>query len=156
MANKKKKSVLEIAREMETRQKKFVEEQQTLAYQKMEEERKVYEEQLRQERLELIRLKQGIISESETIHEEQSKKTHYTIWQKIGNFFYHSKWWLGIASVFLFLIVFLTWQVMTTVHPDMIILLLIDDEFNYTCKARISKLFAQYIEDENGDGATVV
>lgn len=154
---KKEKSVLDIAREMEAQQQKMLEEQQELARQKAEEERKVYEEQLRQERLELIRLKQGVIEESETIHEEQPEEKHYTIWQKIGNFFYHNKWWMGLASFFVFLTGFLIWQVVTTVHPDMIILLLIDnDEFNYTSKAQISELFSQYIGDENGDGDVVV
>lgn len=154
---KKEKSVLEIAREMEAKQQEILEEQQALARQKAEEERKVYEEQLRQERLELIRLKQGVIEESETIHEEHEEKKHYTIWQKISNFFYHNKWWMGIGGFFVFLTGFLVWQVVTTVHPDMIILLLIDDdEFNYACRDAISELFSQYIGDENGDGEVVV
>lgn len=154
---KKQKSVLDIAREMEAAQRNQIAEQEALARQKKEEERRAYEEQLRQERLELIRLKQGVIEESETIHEEQPEEKHYTIWQKIGNFFYHNKWWMGLASFFVFLTGFLVWQVVTTVHPDMIILLLIDDdEFNYTCNTQISELFSQYIGDENGDGKTVV
>lgn len=154
---KKEKSVMDIAREMEAAQQKQLEEQQAMAREKAEQERKAYEEQLRQERLELIRLKQGVIEESETIHEEQEEKRRYTIWQKIGNFFYHNKWWMGIACFFVALTGFLVYQVVTTVHPDMIVLLLIDDdELNYTCRDNISELFAQYIDDKNGDGEVVV
>lgn len=154
---KKEKSVLQIAREMEAAQQKQLEEQQALAREKEAEDRKVYEKQLRQERLELIRLKQGVIEESETIHEEQEEKRHYSIWQKIGNFFYHNKWWMGIACFFVGLTGFLIWQVVTTVHPDMIVLLLLDDdELNYTCRDNISAIFAQYIDDQNGDGEVVV
>lgn len=158
MAEKKKKekSVFEIAQEMEAQQQKIAEEQQELARRKREEERKAYEEQLRQERLELIRLKQGVIEESETIHEEHEEKKKYTFGQKMGNFFYHNKWWLGVAAFFAFVLGFMVYQTVTTVHPDMIVLLLVhDDLLNASCNEQIGDLFEQYIEDENGDGKVV-
>ncbi len=158
MADKEKeKSVLDVAREMEAQQQKLLEEQQALAREKEEAERRAYEEQIRKERLELIRLKQGVIEESETIHEEHEEKKHYTFGQKVSNFFYHNKWWLGIACFFVAIGGFLTWQVVTTVHPDMIVLLLVDDDLlNAVSNAAISDVFEQYIEDENGDGKVVV
>lgn len=158
MADKKKeKSVLDVAREMEAQQQKLLEEQQALAREKEEAERKAYEEQIRRERLELMRLKQGVIAESETIHEEHEEEKHYTFAQKVSNFFYHNKWWLGIACFFVAVGGFLTWQVVTTVHPDMIVLLLVDDDLlNAVSNAAISDVFEQYIEDENGDGKVVV
>ncbi|MBQ4464939.1 MAG: hypothetical protein II916_03125 [Oscillospiraceae bacterium] len=152
----KEKSVLQIAKEMEAQQARIAEEQQELLRQKREEERKAYEEQLRQDRLELIRLKQGVIGESETIHEVHEEKPHYTVGQRIGNFFYHNKWWLGIAAFFAFTIGFIAYQTITTVKPDMIVLLLVhDDLLNAECNQQIGDLFAQYIGDENGDGKVV-
>ena len=152
----KEKNVFQIAQEMEAQQQKLAEEQEELARAKREEERKAYEEQLRQDRLELIRLKQGVIEESETIHEEHEEKRHYTIGERIGNFFYHNKWWLGIACFFAFVIGFIAYQTATTVYPDMIVLLLVhDDLLNAECNQQIGDLFAQYIEDENGDGKVV-
>ena len=158
MAEKKpkEKSVLEIAQEMEAQQAALAEQQQELARQKREEERKAYEEQLRKERLELIRLKQGIIEESETIHEEHEEPRHYTFGERVGNFFYHNFWWLGVTLLFGGMIGFMVWQTVTTVHPDMIVLLLVhDDLLNAACNEQISEVFAQYIEDENGDGKVV-
>lgn len=157
MAKKKKeKSVFEIAQEMEAQQQRLNEEQMALARQKREEERIAYEEQLRQDRLELMRLKQGVIDESETIREENEEKKKYSITERIGNFFYHNKWWMGVAAFFAFVVGFLVYQTVTTVHPDMIVLLLVhDDLLNATCNEQIGELFAQYIEDENGDGKVV-
>lgn len=124
-----------------------------LARKAEEEKKKAYEEQLRQERLELIRLKQGVIDESETIHEEKEVPKKYTVWQKIGNFIYHNKWWMGMAAFFVFVGGYLTVQTLTTVRPDMIVLLLVhDDYFNAACSDNICTLFEQYIQDENGDG----
>ena len=150
-------SVLETARKLEAEQQRIQAEQQALAHEKEEQERRAYEEQLRKERLELIRLKQGVIEESETIHEEHEEEKHYTFFQKIGNFFYHNKWWMGIAGFLVAVTGYLVWQAVTTVHPDMIVLLLVhDDLLNYTCNAQISDVFEQYIGDENGDGKVVV
>lgn len=122
-----------------------------------EEKRKAYEAKLREERLELMRLKQGVIEESETIHEEHEEKKKYTVSQKISNFFYHNKWWMGMAGFFVFVAGYLTWQMVTAVHPDMIVLLVAhDDYFNAACSENIGTLFEQYIEDVNGDGKVTV
>ena len=48
--------------------------------------RAAYNEKLRQERLELMKLKQGIISEADIPKEEVVQK-EYSIWEKISNFF---------------------------------------------------------------------
>lgn len=153
----KEKSVLEIAREMEAQQQAAAAEAEAevreIARQAEEERRIAYEKQLREERLELIRLKQGVIEESETIHEEQEEQKKYTIRQKISNFFYHNKWWMGIGCFFVFVVGFLIYSTVTTVRADLVVLLVSDDDaFNAQCSSRIEETFEQYIADENGDG----
>ncbi len=157
----KEKSVLEIAREMEAQQRAAAAAEEAKAMEiarEAEEKRKAaYEKQLREERIELMRLKQGVIDESETIHEEQEEKKKYTIRQRIGNFVYHNKWWMGIACFFVFVIGFIVYTTVTQVKPDLVVLLVSDDpSFNAMCSPAISDLFAQYIEDENGDGKVSV
>ena len=152
----KEKNVFQIMQEMEAQQAEIAAQQAELAAKKEAEERLAYEENLREERLELLRLKQGVIEESETIREEHEPPKKYTLGEKIGNFFYHNKWWLGIAAFFAFFVGFTIWQIVTTVHPDMIVLLLVhDDYFNAHCNEKLSEIFAQYIDDENGDGRVV-
>jgi len=159
MAEKKKKekSVAQVMQEMQAQQQEIEAQQRELLRQKQEEERKAYEEKLRQEKLELMRLKQGIIEESETIHEEHPEERKLSFKEKISNFFYHNKWWLGIGSVMVALVGILIWQIVTMVHPDMIILLLSDNDIFYSATyENIENLFAGYIGDVNGDGETIV
>jgi hypothetical protein len=154
---KKEYSALAAARELEAQKNREEAQAVALARHKEEEQRAAYEKQLHDEHIELVRLKQGVIDESETLHEEQEEKKKYTIWQKISNFFYHNKWWMGIAAFFVATGGYLVYQTVTAVQPDMIVLLLVDDDYFYAaCAPQIGELFEQYIEDENGDGKVVV
>ncbi|MBE6875673.1 MAG: hypothetical protein E7496_02950 [Ruminococcus sp.] len=154
---KKEKNTLEVIREMEQKQReleeKRLEEERILE----EQERLEHEEQLKEDKKELLKLKQGIIEKSNTIYEQHEEERNYTFGEKVSNFIYHNKWWLGFALFFLFMFAFLTWQVVTTVKPDMIILLLSDNDlFSAACSAGIEEMFENYIEDVNGDGEVAV
>ena len=154
---KKEKNTLEIIREMEQKQREL--EQKQIEQQRIQEEheRLEHEEQLKEDKKELLKLKQGIIAESDTIYELHEEEKKYTLSEKISNFIYHNKWWLGFAGFFLFMFAFLTWQVVTTVKPDMIILLLSDNDlFSAACSDGIEEMFENYIEDINGDGEVSV
>ncbi|MGN0632169.1 MAG: hypothetical protein ACI4JN_12675, partial [Ruminococcus sp.] len=98
------KSFLETVREIDEKERRREEEIEAKRQKILEERRKKqqeeYDRKIREERIELMRLKQGVISESETIHEEKEEKKKLSVWKKIGNFFYHSKWWL-IMAVFI-------------------------------------------------------
>ncbi|MBR4102310.1 MAG: hypothetical protein IKK51_10645 [Oscillospiraceae bacterium] len=149
----KEKSVMDIAREMELLRQEEEEKARELARQAEEERRNAYEKQLREERLELMRMKQGVIEESETIREEQEEKKKYTIGQKISNFIYHNKWWMGVSAFFAAIVGVLVYQTVTMVRPDLIVMLVsYDSNFSTQCTANISTLFEQYIDDVNGDG----
>ena len=153
----KEKNTLEVIREMEEQEKlrnqKLLEETQ----QKEEQERIAHEEQLKEDKKELLKLKQGVIESSETIYEQHEPEKNYTLGEKISNFIYHNKWWMGFVAFFLIMFGYLTWQVVTTVKPDMIILLLVHDYFfNAACSSGIEEMFEQYIEDVNQDGEVAV
>ncbi|MBQ4534907.1 MAG: hypothetical protein IJA18_06875, partial [Ruminococcus sp.] len=80
-----------------------------------------------EEKKELMRLKQGIIEESEEIHEETEEKVKLSFWKKIGNVLYHNKWWLGIAAVFVLIAGVLVHNVLTKKNPDVIVLVVCGD-----------------------------
>ena len=92
------------------------------AYQKREE----YAKELAEEKVDLIRLKQGVISDSDKIFRDEEPEKHYTVLQKIGNWFYHSKWWLGIAAFVVLLTAFLVYDYVTREDPDLRVMLLTD------------------------------
>lgn len=118
-----------------------------------EQERLAHEAQLEEDKKELLKLKQGVIEQSDTIFEQHEPEKEYTLKEKFSNFMYHNKWWLGIAFFFFLLFAYLAWQIIFTVKPDMIVLLLVhDDFFNAACSEGIEEIFENYIEDVNQDG----
>lgn len=151
------KSVFETNKEM--REKALEEERRKQAEleKKLAERRKKAEEardkRLEAERLELIRLKQGIIKESETIHEEHEEEVKQTLWQKITSFFYLNKWWLGIGALFAFIVVYLTVDLITKPRPD-IIILVIGENYKLSEESDIQDYFASFADDFNGNGKT--
>lgn len=117
--------------------------------------RESYEAKLRNDRLELLKLKQGVISEEDIPREEVAPK-HYTIWQKIGNYFYHNKPYIIFGTLIAALAIFLIYDIVTTVHPDAVVMIIAkDDRFDAAC-GTISELLEQYCADNNGDGKVSV
>ncbi|MDE5861340.1 MAG: hypothetical protein K2H28_04020, partial [Ruminococcus sp.] len=91
------KNVFQTAKELREQQEEEMRRQVELRKRKKQEE---YDKKIQAERLELIRLKQGVIEESETIREEHPEEIKLSVWRKIRNFFYHNKWWLFLAIFF--------------------------------------------------------
>lgn len=118
-------------------------------------QRESYEAKLRQERLELLKLKQGVIAEEDVVYEKEPEK-HYTVWQKIGNFFYHNKIYLIFGTLLAALAAFLIYDYVSTVRPDAVVMIIASDgEFNFITED-ISEFLGQYCADNNGDGKVSV
>ena len=120
--------------------------------QQEKEKREEYERKLLEEKKELMRLKQGLINEEEsTVHEEKEEEIKLTFGNKISNFFYHNKWWLGIAAFFTLLGVYLIYDLITTPRPDVEILMLCDNN-DVGTSVCIEDYFTDFAEDFNGNG----
>ena len=116
------------------------------------EKREAYEKKIHDERIELMRLKQGLISEEESaIHEEKEEEIKLTFGKKIGNFFYHNKWWLGLGTFFAVLAVFLIADILRTPRPDMTVLMLCQNN-DVGSSAFLEDFFTEFTEDFNGNG----
>lgn len=149
------KSVFETSREMQEKaaadeRTKQAEREKILAERrkKAEEER---EKRLEAERIELIRLKQGVIEESETIHEEAEEIPELPFWKKIGNFFYHNKWWLGMGVFLAVVAVYLVYGFATRERPD-IIVLVIGENYSLGNESELAEYIESFSEDFNGNG----
>lgn len=118
-------------------------------------ERERYEKKLERDRIELMKLKQGIISDEDIPHEAEPVK-EYTAWEKIGNFFYHNKMPLIIGAVIVLLAVFLIRDVVTNKKPDVAIMIMASDSELDFRTGDIEKLLEPYCEDFNGDGEVYV
>ncbi|MBQ8177344.1 MAG: hypothetical protein IJ035_09970 [Oscillospiraceae bacterium] len=113
--------------------------------------RAAYNEKLRQERLELMKLKQGIISE-EDIPKAEVVQKEYSIWEKISNFFYHNKIYIIAGAAIVAIAAFLIYDLVTTVKPDVAVLFIADDTQVQFLAEDMEDVLAKYAQDYNGDG----
>lgn len=150
------KSFLETVREIDEkerqREEELEEKRQQLIAARKKREQEAYEKKIREERIELMRLKQGVITESDTIHEEKEEKPKLSLWKKITNFLYHSKWWLGITVFLVAVFGYMIVDYILQVRPDMIVMVLTDDPNLQLSSKALSEYFEQYVEDYNEDG----
>ncbi len=152
-------SAFENARMMEARARREAElaerarqaEENEAAYQAREE----YAKELYDERLDLMRLKQGVITESDKVFPAQAPPKEYTVFEKIGNWLYHSKWWLGIAVFCVAVGGFLVYDYVTRVEADVNLLLISNDYEIYGKSAVLSDMMQQDLADYNGDDRSV-
>lgn len=123
----------------------------------MEKVRREIEEQQRQqrERAELLKLKQGIIEESEEFPEEgEPVYEKPTGWKAVENFFYHYKWRvIGIAFT-LVLLTILTVQLVTREKRDLYVLAISNSNSSgiYAKTKDIETALERYCPDFDGNG----
>lgn len=152
---KKGKSFMDVYREVNERERaEELKRQSELEAARADRERKArdqYAEKLRQEKLELLKLKQGVISE-EDIPTEIIEERHYTVWEKISNYFYHNKAYIIIGTLLFLILAFLVYDLVTRVTPDVSVMIIAkDDAFQFYTES-MEQLFERYCEDWNGDG----
>jgi len=152
---KKKKSFLQTYREVNEKARaeelKRESEAEAARAERERQARAAYNEKLRQEKLELMKLKQGIISEADIPKEEVVQK-EYSIWEKISNFFYHNKIYIIAATAIAAIVIFLTYDLVTTVKPDVAVLFVADDSQVQFLTEDMEDVLAKYAQDYNGDG----
>lgn len=141
----------EEQRREELAERKRQKDAEEAAYQAREE----YAKELAEEKVDLIRLRQGVITEEELGLTKDEEK-HYTLRQKIGNWFYHSKWWLGIASFCVLIAAFLIYDYVTRVDPDLYILTMTDNDAVYLASQNITDWITPQCSDYDGDGKVIV
>lgn len=113
-------------------------------------EREAYSKKLAQDKIELMKLKAGIIDELEPTEKEPEKV--YSIWEKIGNFFYHNKVYIIMITIVAALAIFLIVDVITNVKPDATVMIIVTDDEFVARTEDIRRLLEPYCKDYNDDG----
>lgn len=159
MGTDKKHSVIDNIREMnERKRQEELEEESRRAERLAEQERaqrEQYSKQLAKERIQLMKLKQGVISD-EDIPKEEAEVKQYTVWQKIGNFFYHNKVYIIMAAAVAVIGGFLLYDLLSKVDPDVAVMIIARDDEFYIRTSDVQNVLEQYCEDVNGDGHILV
>ncbi len=141
-----------VKRDEELKERKRQAAAEEAAYQAREE----YAKELAEEKVDLIRLKQGVIEDSDKVFRERETEKQYTVLQKIGNWFYHAKWWLGIAAFCILVVSFLVYDYVTREDPDLRILLLTDDPEFYEETDKLTAWLQTMCPDYTADGEVLV
>lgn len=154
---KKDKGILETIREVNQKERaekiKNDAQRQLKAAEKKEKEKDEYSRQLEQEKLELIKLKQGLIEES-TLIKEENTVSEYTLKDRIGAFFYCNKGMIILALFFIILAIFLIYDLATKDRPDMTVMVLTNDQELDMHHKELADIFTEYIYDVNENGET--
>ncbi len=153
-------SAFRNAREI-TERKKREEELKERERQRAEEEaqyqaREEYAKELQEEKIDLMRLKQGVITDSDKVFTKSEEKKHYTLWQKLGNWFYHSKWWLGIACFCVLIVSFLAYDYFSRKEGDVTIMIVTDNYEVSVGSDNLCEWLKTMCEDYNHDGTVLV
>lgn len=106
---------------------------------------------------ELLKLKQGLIEESEEIHEEEKPVYELHGWKRIENFFYHNKWYVIAGVFFAAVAAFLIISMLQREKADMRVLVVTKDsviasEMLYKT-GDLEKAFELYCPDYDDNGA---
>ncbi len=149
------KSVFQVSRELaeKRRQEEAAAEEEMRRRVELAEKKKqeAYDRRILEEKKELIRLKQGIIKESETIHEEEAAPVVMTPWQKVRNFFYQNKWWLGFGTIIILIVGYLIYSFLSKPDPDLIVMLACDND-KVNSFSGLQDYLEEFTDDFNDNG----
>lgn len=139
-------------RAAELSERKWQAEENERQYQAREE----YAKEISEDKIALMKLRQGLLTEDDEHFKDDTPQKKYTVWQKIGNWFYHAKWWLGIGTFCALLVGFLIFDMITRVDPDLRILMLSSNYELYSSSTALCDKLAEGCPDFNDDGKSVV
>ncbi len=150
---------IEFERELREREQQEEAERQRLLEEKKEQEeqdRAEYEKQLRDKKIELMKLKQGVIDSSDVIKEVHEEAPKQTALQKVSNAWYRSKWLILFVIAMVIIVAYITYDMVTADVPDLTVLVVSSDPGFYYRTEEIQSFFEDYCGDKNGDGETHV
>ena len=136
----------------ERQQAQASEEERTQMLKKQEREReKQRERELAKERVELMKIKSGVIEHSDAISETPDETRKPEGFEKVTNFFYHYKIPIIFFVCMAIAAAYIIYDAVSRKKPDLTVLLIANNglEFRTT---EIEDFFEDYLDDRNDDG----
>ncbi len=121
-----------------------------------EKERAEYEKGLQERKIELMKLKQGVIENSDTVKEIHEEQPKLTLLQKAEGAWYRSKWLILFVIAMVLIVGYITYDMVTAEKPDLTVLVVSADPGFYYRTEEIEEFFESYTPDKNGDGEVAV
>lgn len=116
-----------------------------------EQERKDYEKQLDNEKIELVKLKSGVIDESDIIKEEAPEVIKLSKKEWLKNFWWHNKIIIILVVFAIAVVSYITYDSLSRVKPDIKVMMTVNNGLvNRT--EEVADYFERFCPDINGDG----
>lgn len=122
-------------------------------YEKQEQKKR--DKRIAQERIELMKLKSGVIEESETFKEVHEEARKLSGKEKAANFWYHNKIWILFGIFIVGVVAFILIDEITRVRADVNVMMIANNGLAYR-KTELETFFEKYCDDLNGDGKVKV
>jgi hypothetical protein len=142
------------AAEEQARRQAYEQRREELARERAQHEREEREERDRkiaQDKIELMKLKTGVIDESDEIKEEHTEKRVLKGKERIANIWYHDKVWICFGAFIFAIVAFMVIDVVTREKADLTVMLIADNGLTLHTD-ELEEFFEQYTPDLNGDG----
>ena len=117
-----------------------------------EKQRAEYEKSLQDRKIELMKLRQGVIESSDVVKEEHAEAVKLTLGQKISGAWYRSKWLILFVAFLIVVFIYITYDMLTTVKPDYTVLVVSSDSALYYRTVEVEEFIESFCDDINGDG----
>ena len=139
-------------REQEREEKELREKLEAERRETEEKERAEYEKNLQDKKIELVKLRQGVIESSDVVKEVHEEPQKLTLGQKISGVWYRSKWLIIFIVVVAAAFVYIIYDSATAVQPDFTVLAISDDTALYYRTVELEEFIESFADDINGDG----
>ncbi|MCD8106541.1 MAG: hypothetical protein LUE20_01080 [Oscillospiraceae bacterium] len=111
-----------------------------------------HEKELQEKKIELTKLKMGVIDESDTIKEVHEETPELTLGEKIENVWYRSKWIIIFAIFCVVAGGYIIYSQVTSEKADLTVLVVMDNNSLYARTDELEEFLEQYCDDLDGNG----
>lgn len=139
-------------REQEREEKELREKLEAERRETEEKERAEYEKNLQDKKIELVKLRQGVIESSDVVKEVHEEPQKLTLGQKISGVWYRSKWLIIFIVVVAAAFAYIIYDSATAVQPDFTVLAISDGTALYYRTVELEEFIESFADDINGDG----
>ncbi len=121
-----------------------------------EEYRRSHAKSLNADKIELMKLKQGIIESSDTVKEEQKVEYKLSFVEWLSNVWYRNKWLILFIAALVVSFSYIIYDQASRTKPDMTVLVVYKNMGIYYRTEELSDFLGRYCDDLNGDGEVYV
>lgn len=142
--------------QMRAEEQKALEENEALAEAQEREYKKNHSRELNDCKIELMKLKQGIIESSDIVKEDEKTVYKQSFGEWISNVWFRSKWIIIFAVFVVFAFSYIIYDQVSKTKPDITVLVLSSNYNLYYRTEELESFLGQYCDDLNGDGEVYV